>query len=92
MTALWGLTGGIACGKSTVSRLLEQQGATIIDADVLAREVVAPGSDGLRDIVSTFGPGVLAPDGTAARPMAPPARSTSTSTVGLPRESRISRA
>jgi len=67
VTALWGLTGGIACGKSTVSRLLEQQGATIIDADVLAREVVAPGSDGLRDIVSTFGPGVLAPDGTLDR-------------------------
>lgn len=67
MTALWGLTGGIACGKSTVSRLLEKKGATIIDADVLAREVVAPGSDGLREIVSTFGPGVLTPEGALDR-------------------------
>jgi dephospho-CoA kinase len=62
-----GLTGGIASGKSTVSRVLEQLGAGIVDADRLARDVVAPGSDGLREVVATFGPGVLAPDGSLDR-------------------------
>ncbi len=54
-----GLTGGIGSGKSEVSRLLASHGAVIIDADVLAREVVAAGTDGLRAIVDEFGPGVL---------------------------------
>ena len=52
---LWGLTGGIACGKSTVSRLLAARGAVVIDADLLAREVVQKGSEGLRALVERFG-------------------------------------
>jgi dephospho-CoA kinase len=62
-----GLTGGIASGKSTVSRVLEQLGVGIVDADRLAREVVAVGSDGLREVVATFGAGVLTPDGSLDR-------------------------
>jgi len=63
-----GLTGGIGSGKSAVSARLATLGATIIDADALAREVVAPGTDGLAEIVATFGNGVLAADGTLDRP------------------------
>lgn len=63
-----GLTGGVGSGKSTVAGLLAARGALVIDADALAREVVAPGSDGLADIVSTFGTGVLAADGSLDRP------------------------
>ncbi|MPZ60634.1 MAG: dephospho-CoA kinase [Propionibacteriales bacterium] len=59
-----GLTGGIGSGKSSVAAILEELGAVVIDADVIAREVVAPGTDGLAEIVRTFGPGVL--DGTGA--------------------------
>ena len=62
-----GLTGNIACGKSTVARVLAQHGWTHIDTDQLAREVVAPGSEGLRRIVETFGPGVLSPTGELNR-------------------------
>jgi dephospho-CoA kinase len=58
-----GLTGGIGAGKSEVSRRLAAQGAVIIDADVIAREVVAPGTDGLAEVVAAFGPAVLGPDG-----------------------------
>src|SRR5690606_10110460 len=54
-----GLTGGIASGKSTVSRMLGELGSVIIDADVAARHVVAPGSDGLARIVEEFGKDVL---------------------------------
>lgn len=54
-----GLTGNIASGKSTVARVWQRLGAPVIDADVLARRAVAPGSVGLRRIVETFGPGVL---------------------------------
>jgi dephospho-CoA kinase len=61
------LTGNIASGKSTVARLLAAQGATVIDADQLAREVVAPGTPGLAAVVDHFGPGVLATDGTLDR-------------------------
>lgn len=57
-----GLTGGIASGKTTVSGILERLGAAVVDADVLAREVVAPGQDAWRDIVETFGAEVLQPD------------------------------
>ncbi len=63
-----GLTGGIACGKSTVAQLLEQRGIPVRDADQVAREVVAPGTDGLAAIVDRFGPGVLAEDGGLDRP------------------------
>jgi dephospho-CoA kinase len=58
-----GLTGGIASGKSTVARILADLGAAVIDADALAREVVKKGSDGLRELVATFGQMVLAADG-----------------------------
>jgi dephospho-CoA kinase len=63
-----GLTGGIGSGKSTVSRLLVERGAVLVDADVLAREVVAPGTPGLAAVVEAFGPQVLAPDGSLDRP------------------------
>jgi len=63
-----GLTGGVASGKSTVSAMLAELGAVVIDADLLAREVVAPGSDGLEEIVETFGPEVLTDDGALDRP------------------------
>ena len=63
-----GLTGGIGSGKSTVSRLLGVRGAVVVDADVIAREVVAPGTPGLAAIVEAFGPTVLAADGSLDRP------------------------
>ena len=62
-----GLTGGIGSGKSEVSRRLAARGAVIIDADVAAREVVAPGTPGLAQIAEAFGPGVLGPDGALDR-------------------------
>jgi dephospho-CoA kinase len=62
-----GLTGGIGSGKSTVSALLAQRGAVVVDADILAREAVAPGTPGLEAIVSRFGPGVVAGDGSLDR-------------------------
>lgn len=62
-----GLTGGIAAGKSEVSRRLAERGAVIVDADVLAREAVEPGSDGLAEVVEAFGEEILAPDGTLDR-------------------------
>ncbi|MEP6463456.1 MAG: dephospho-CoA kinase [Frankiaceae bacterium] len=62
-----GLTGGIGSGKTEVTRRLAERGAEIIDADLLAREVVAPGTPGLASIVDAFGSEVLAPDGTLDR-------------------------
>jgi len=62
-----GLTGGVASGKSTVSAILAELGATVIDADRLAREVVEPGTPGLALIAETFGDGVLAADGSLDR-------------------------
>ena len=64
---LIGLTGGIACGKSAVERFLTDCGATVIDADRLARAVVAPGSDGLREVVTAFGPQLLLDTGALDR-------------------------
>jgi dephospho-CoA kinase len=61
------LTGNIASGKSAVAEIWSGLGATIVDADVLAREVVAPGSQGLERVVRTFGDGVLLPDGSLDR-------------------------
>jgi dephospho-CoA kinase len=58
-----GLTGGIASGKSTVSAILAELGAVIIDGDKLAREVVEPGTPGLARVAEAFGPEVLLPDG-----------------------------
>ncbi|MEV7730674.1 dephospho-CoA kinase [Streptomyces sp. NPDC088921] len=63
-----GLTGGIGAGKSEVSRLLVEHGAVLIDADRIAREVVAPGTPGLAAVVRAFGEDVLAEDGTLDRP------------------------
>ncbi|SNX57687.1 dephospho-CoA kinase [Streptomyces sp. TLI_55] len=63
-----GLTGGIGAGKSEVSRLLVERGAVLIDADRIAREVVAPGTPGLAAVVEAFGAGVLAEDGSLDRP------------------------
>jgi dephospho-CoA kinase len=63
-----GLTGGIGAGKSAVARRLARRGAVVIDADVLAREVVAPGTDGLDQVVAAFGREVLRVDGTLDRP------------------------
>ena len=62
-----GLTGNIGSGKSTVARLLEARGISVIDADVLAREAVAPGTPALAAIVARFGAQVLAADGTLDR-------------------------
>lgn len=62
-----GLTGGIASGKSSVADALAAHGAILIDSDVLAREVVEPGTPGLAAIVRRFGAGVLAPDGVLDR-------------------------
>ena len=56
------MTGGIASGKSTVAKILTELGAAIVDADMLSREVVAPGHDGWKEIVATFGHGVLQAD------------------------------
>ena len=63
-----GLTGGIGAGKSEVSARLAAQGAVVIDADAIAREVVEPGTDGLAEVVEAFGPEVLLPDGRLDRP------------------------
>jgi dephospho-CoA kinase len=60
---LVGLTGNVGSGKSTVSRMLSEHGATIIDADVLARKAVELGTRGYEAIVARWGDGVLAPDG-----------------------------
>ena len=62
-----GLTGGIATGKSAVSSLLKAKGIPIVDADILAREVVAPGTAGLKSIIKAFGDDILLPDGTLNR-------------------------
>ncbi|MBI1724736.1 MAG: dephospho-CoA kinase [Candidatus Tectomicrobia bacterium] len=62
-----GLTGGIASGKSAVSRALARRGIPVIDADQIARELAAPGSDALREIVEAFGREVLSPDGSLDR-------------------------
>jgi len=63
-----GLTGGIGSGKSEVSRRLAARGAVVIDADVLAREVVAPGTEGFAAVVAAFGDAVVGPDGALDRP------------------------
>jgi dephospho-CoA kinase len=65
---LIGLTGGIATGKSTVDAMLAAQGAAVIDADELAREVVLPGEPALAEVVQRFGGDMLRPDGTLDRP------------------------
>lgn len=63
MHGVWGLSGGIASGKSTVANMLMERGGVVIDADQVAREVVEPGTDGLAEIVEQFGEDILLPDG-----------------------------
>ncbi|MFD7157126.1 dephospho-CoA kinase [Kribbella sp. NPDC059898] len=63
-----GLTGGIGSGKSAVSARLAARGAVVIDSDVLAREVVARGTDGLAEVIAAFGDGVLTAGGDLDRP------------------------
>lgn len=65
-TRVFGLTGGVASGKSTVAQRLRERGIPVIDADEVARDVVRPGTDGLAAVVSAFGD-VLASDGTLDR-------------------------
>jgi dephospho-CoA kinase len=64
---VFGLTGGIGSGKSSVAGLLRERGVPVVDADELAREAVAVGSPGLDEIVAAFGPGVLGADGALDR-------------------------
>lgn len=66
-TILVGVTGGIASGKSTVSRQLAAAGLAVVDADQVARQVVEPGTSGLQQVVNTFGSGVLLPNGKLDR-------------------------
>ena len=68
MTLRVGLTGGVASGKSTVSAMLGELGAVVIDADALAREVVAGGTPGLAAVVERFGTSLLTADGELDRP------------------------
>lgn len=63
-----GLTGGIATGKSTVSAIFQSHGIPVIDADILAREIVEPGEPALQEIAETFGKDYLKDDGTLDRP------------------------
>lgn len=67
MTYLLGLTGGIASGKSTVSRVFKAAGYPVVDADVIARRIVEPGRPALARIVQAFGPQVLREDGKLNR-------------------------
>jgi dephospho-CoA kinase len=63
-----GLTGGIGAGKSAVSSQFSQRGGVVLDGDVIAREVVEPGTEGLAALVDAFGDGILLPDGALNRP------------------------
>ncbi|MBK8257382.1 MAG: dephospho-CoA kinase [Polyangiaceae bacterium] len=67
MSITFGLTGGLASGKSAVARMLRDLGVKVIDADLLAREVVEKGTEGLSAVVAEFGADVLAPDGSLDR-------------------------
>ena len=62
-----GLTGGIASGKSTVVNMLRQLGASIVDCDVIAHDVVQPGSEGLKQVAAAFGLKTLLADGSMDR-------------------------
>lgn len=62
-----GLTGGIACGKSTVSRMLRTHDIPVVDADEIAKEVVKPGSAGLKSVIQEFGPEFLTAEGALDR-------------------------
>jgi len=87
---IWGLTGNIGSGKSTVGRMLLARGVPVVDADQVAREVVEPGTPALRDIASRF-PGVVRADGSldrkalAARVFADPAEREALNAIVHPR-------
>ena len=66
-TVVIGLTGGIACGKSTVARMLKNKGAVVIDADGEARNLMEAGSPTWKDVVAEFGPEILLPDNSIDR-------------------------
>jgi len=93
-----GLTGGIGSGKSSVSSLLRARGAVVIDADQLAREVMAPGSPGLAAVAEEFGPAAIAADGSldraalAAIVFSDPARRRALESITHPRRSQPHRA
>ncbi|MDE2304190.1 MAG: dephospho-CoA kinase [Gammaproteobacteria bacterium] len=86
-----GLTGGIASGKTTAARRFAELGVTVIDADEIARQVVAPGAPALAEIVARFGPQMLAPGGELdrralrARVFADPAERAALETILHPR-------
>src|ERR1700741_1526405 len=63
-----GLTGGIGAGKSALSKAFSECGGIIVDGDVIAREVVQPGTEGLASLVEAFGEDILLPDGALDRP------------------------
>jgi dephospho-CoA kinase len=92
---LVGLTGGIGSGKTTVARLLERRGAVVIDADLLAREAVAPGTSGYDAVVETFGERFVGPDGAldraalAAEVFADPTRKASLERIVHPEVARL---
>ena len=92
-----GLTGGIASGKSTVGRMLEDLGAEVVDADQLAREVVAPGTPGLAEVVAAFGEEILNPEGgldrgrLAARVFADPGERSRLEKILHPRIAELAR-
>ncbi|MBI3975390.1 MAG: dephospho-CoA kinase [Armatimonadetes bacterium] len=67
MARLFGLTGGLASGKSAVAAILRDLGAAVVSADAIAREIVEPGSEALREIVEAFGAEVVGPDGRLDR-------------------------
>ena len=67
MTVVIGITGPIGCGKSTVAGWLADAGATVVDADSVAREVVEPGEPALAEVLAAFGPSVRRPDGALDR-------------------------
>lgn len=67
MARLFGLTGGLASGKSAVAAILRDLGAAVVSADAIAREVVEPGSEALREIVEAFGEGIVDPHGRLDR-------------------------
>lgn len=64
---VYGLTGNIGSGKSTVAAMFREAGIPVLDADRISREVTAPGSPALREIAKEFGPGILGPDGAIDR-------------------------
>lgn len=63
-----GLTGSVATGKSTVSKMIQKAGIPLVDADIAARKVVEPGTEGLAEIVAYFGKEILLADGSLNRP------------------------